>query len=476
MTEVTSPAIRNGRLTRRLMVVVGVVVVGYYMVINPYNKDTINIVLGALMLTLGMIPLWRWLGRRGPVEIPVLALHGLFYSVCFGFAGFITPVKFMGELTVTEAENTAALCAALLSWGALCLGYWLVSGRTRRLQTWFLDIESRRLNEAVVLVAYPALILFSIADARLGLALDQIISAMRLIAFVWALFSALRGELSRRARILVWFLLVPVEILLFAGFDEARLLGLLVYGQILGVSLAVGRRVVYPAMAVFVVVAFALLDPVKAEVRTITWSKTAEPTSIADRLGIFATVAAQRYLGSGSSIAHSDGLVDESFSRINHLHTLSAVVADTPRRVEYSHGETLLPLLTKWIPRAVWPDKPLENLGNRWAHKYGYLGAMDDVTAYNLPWVPEMFMNFGWLGVGSLSLMIGALIGWVRNSLIVGASTPARYSLALLVSSSFFFPESNISLEIGGMIVSAVSGAVFIAALVLITKTKAARQ
>ena len=476
MTAIAVLAIRNGRLTRRLMVVVGVLVVAYYLVVNPYNKDTINIVLGALMLVLGMIPLWRWLGRRGPVEIPVLALHGIFYSVCFGFAGFITPVKFMGELTVTEAENTAALFAALLSWGALCLGYWLVFGRTRRLQTQFLDIESKQLNEAVVVVAYPVLILLSIGDARLGLALDQIIAAMRLIAFIWALFSALRGQLSTRGRILVWFLLLPVEILLFAGFDEARLLGLLVYGQILGVSLAVGRRVVYPAMAVFVVVAFALLDPVKAEVRTITWSNTAEPTSMTDRLGIFAAVAAQRYLGGGYSTAYSDGLVDESFSRINHLHTLSAVIADTPRRVEFSYGETLIPLLTKWIPRAIWPDKPLENLGNRWAQKYGYLGARDDVTAYNLPWVPEMFINFGWLGVGSLSLLVGALIGWVRNALIVGASTPARYSLALLVSSSFFFPESNISLEIGGMIVSAVSGAAFIFALVVITKAKAERS
>lgn len=55
-------------------------------------------------------------------------------------------------------------------------------------------------------------------------------------------------------------------------------------------------------------------------------------------------------------------------------------------------GKTIyLPLLTKMIPRSLWPNKPDERFGNDWARRYGYL--RDDYsTSYNLPWLPEQYM------------------------------------------------------------------------------------
>ena len=56
---------------------------------NPYGATTLNLVLGACLAVAGLMPLSGWLADRKPRVIPLLAMHGLFYAVCFGFAGLV---------------------------------------------------------------------------------------------------------------------------------------------------------------------------------------------------------------------------------------------------------------------------------------------------------------------------------------------------------------------------------------------------
>jgi hypothetical protein len=140
-------------------------------------------------------------------------------------------------------------------------------------------------------------------------------------------------------------------------------------------------------------------------------------------------------------------------SRINHLVTMAAIVRDTPARLPFIHGDSYRPLLTKWIPRALWPGKPEERLGNGWAQRYGFLGEHDSGTSYNLPWEPEMFMNFGWPGVVGISFLLGVGYRLLWRRCMAQPETAIQYAIGLTLAQTLVFTESNFSLQVGTVVI-----------------------
>ena len=120
-------------------------------------------------------------------------------------------------------------------------------------------------------------------------------------------------------------------------------------------------------------------------------------------------------------------------------------------------GETYLSLFTKFIPRLIWKEKPQENWGNKWGHRYGYLGAGNVSTSYNLHWLPEMYMNFGVYGVVGVSMLVGMLFAVLANAFWKKPSNPCAFALGMCMGSPFFFVESNLSMIFGNVIVSAIT-------------------
>ncbi len=121
----------------------------------------------------------------------------------------------------------------------------------------------------------------------------------------------------------------------------------------------------------------------------------------------------------------------------------------------FLYGETYLPLAIKWIPRFLWPDKPTEDLGNRWAREYSYLGPDDYTTSFNLPWLSEMYMNFGTLGVIVVNFLIGLLFRFLREAFWRNTANSSSFAFGLVIAAPLMFVESNISLTIGGLIITA---------------------
>ena len=238
------------------------------------------------------------------------------------------------------------------------------------------------------------------------------------------------------------FLAFPIQLVLYGGLAGGQLVGLLVFGQLLGLTYVATHRRVPVAVACVVVGLFFVLQPVKAQYRLETWYG-ARPR---------ASRGAGRVLEMGGwhfwtarPLRWRDSLL-VAYSRIDHLHVTAAIIASTPDPHPFRYGETYVPLITKWIPRVLWADKPREDLGNRWAQDYGFLFATDDVTSFNLPWLSEMYMNFGWPGVVFVSLLRwhsrqGGLVGPFQPR-----HSPLGFAVALTVLSEFFFPESNLSM------------------------------
>ena len=306
------------------------------------------------------------------------------------------------------------------------------------------------------------------ADSTNEVTVLNLTDGIRTFLFVWVLHAAWSGQLDQQTKVATLALIVPVELVLFGRLADGALYGLFLYGHILAITYAVTRRRVPIIVPAIVLVLFVVLTSAKGTYRRATWNTEAADVGPIEGISLFVGMAWEN-VAEGEVLSNTGDTLEVAYLRLNHLYTLANVIADTPDRHPYLYGATLVPLLTKWIPRVVWPDKPLEDLGNRWAHEYGYLSPTDYSTSYNLPWVVEMYMNAGWLGVAILSFLVGTLMGVVRRCLILTHTGSPYYAFALMTAAAFFFPESNISGQIGGMVASLVLGLLILGLVRLLT-------
>ena len=447
----------SGQSIAMLMWLFVLIAAARMIIYNHYEKEPVNLALGLVLLIAALVPLSRWISNERRSTIPLLEMHLLFYAICFGVAAFVVPERFMGGLRVREEQYTQALIAAIVAVLFTGLGYALAVRFRYNISKAFLPpAMSRRQNAFAPTILYPLAFFAGPLSRMLGISeLALVFDAIRLFAFVWALHAAWSGQLPDASRRLVLWLLLPFEFMVFGGLAGGVLGGLLVYGQIVGICFALTKNRLPVAMGMAVVMTFALLQPVKMNYRDLTWNEDASSGKLEGAL-LFVEVAIDSYSSGRTSSSFSD-VFDESYTRINHLHTTAAIMADTPSVQPFRNGSTLVPLFTKWIPRVIWKDKPREDLGNSWGRDYGYLNARDASTSYNLPWLAEMFMNYGWTGVVALSMLIGGLMGFISKVVSARVEGSVGFAFALTISSAFFFPESNISLQLGFIVVSVVA-------------------
>jgi hypothetical protein len=141
--------------------------------------------------------------------------------------------------------------------------------------------------------------------------------------------------------------------------------------------------------------------------------------------------------------------LDQVVVRIDHVGTLAAIMRWTPESIPYAKGSTYAPLLYSWIPRVFWEDKPRAGIANEWARSYGFLRATDYETAYNLPWLPEFYMNFGPLGVLIGMAVVGIALRFLATKLCHSALGPVEMVLALPLVLDLWYAESNLALKWG---------------------------
>jgi hypothetical protein len=141
--------------------------------------------------------------------------------------------------------------------------------------------------------------------------------------------------------------------------------------------------------------------------------------------------------------------------RIATLPMLSHVYRLMPDRIPYLGGRSYAPLATSFVPRAVWPGKPRETFGGEFGRTFGFL-VNDTNTSVNVPWIVELFVNFGGAGILAGMTVFGLLLA-VLDRLFNDRSAPILDAvIGLTVIFPFAYPESNFSLKTGSMLPLAV--------------------
>ena len=152
------------------------------------------------------------------------------------------------------------------------------------------------------------------------------------------------------------------------------------------------------------------LTMVKAQFRESTWNETG--LSLVDRAGAFVALASRA--ASLDDLGEAAGAVA---MRFNYLGVLARTAQLSPQPVPHWGGYTYQRLLWLPVPRVLYPEKPVVEVGQEFGHRYGLLEPDDRVTSFNLGQLVELFVNFGVVGVVGGMLLLGALVGLVSAEL-----------------------------------------------------------
>ena len=125
--------------------------------------------------------------------------------------------------------------------------------------------------------------------------------------------------------------------------------------------------------------------------------------SLAAKTTVYATSLVSALDGEGHVFEGTYSTID----RLDRLLPLAWLVANTPVPVRFLEGETLTPLLFKFIPRIVFEEKPVDttDLGQR----YGFVPFANRVNAFKVHQLGELYANFGTLGTLIGMFVLGLL-------------------------------------------------------------------
>lgn len=95
--------------------------------------------------------------------------------------------------------------------------------------------------------------------------------------------------------------------------------------------------------------------------------------------------------------------------------SLEIVLGMTPGQVPFWNGETYLSLPYMFIPRFLWEDKPSRHFWNKFGRLYGVISSDDYQTSVGVGYLAEGYMNFGYMGMYTIAVIMGLLIAFLER-------------------------------------------------------------
>lgn len=453
----------------------GALVAGLGLVDTPFPWQVRTA--GAATLFLTLTPGLKYLAdrpaRRRPV--PFLPVIGLIYGIYFGrpFAFGFDPDGGALRVEVGAALLAPALLA-LLGWLVLLGTYWL-TGRIHGPRPWNLSrvASAQSLRRAGVLLITVGLVTKLAAYlGQVPTVIGGVWSLFRLLGWVGAGFlvaSWTRETLDGSLKLFTVAAVLAISVLEIATGMIANP-GRFWLVLLLAAWLGNGRRapIRWWATAMTVVLAMVLLRGVAGEFRQRAWFGA--DLGPVQEVEVLSTVVEQRLREGGVA-----GLVQEGAGIVERRTSQAVILADvvqrTPEDVPFWGGETYVSLVGAFVPRFVWPSKPVKNLGQRFGHRYSYLAPDDRRTSVNFPFLVEFYANFGVLGIAFGMALVGSLYRFLDDLL---NRTSNREILGNVLALALLVPvmtnvESDFSLVFGGLILN---GIALFAILMLLTRPR----
>ena len=436
----------------RLLTIVGISVslgLSLYSLIKPSGilVDS-RIFLAVGIIWLGFFPGFIYIFSKSSDRIPFIPMVGLFYSLCFGLPSLL---NLIGLIYLPIEINRFALilvnAGLIFFYISFYFSKWIFKEKIHPIKlTDIYSLSRLRLLLWILIFARLIFVIFPFFKKIPSISLFVNPAGIFSLGMLYLLY---REDKIPRYQVYILFIIVlPVEI--SSRFSSGSLAPIMYLGLFVTCIMLFDKKKVPITLTVFIIIFFVLLQPVKSIYRSYIWNEGTENNrNYLDKSKLFFNLAGDFY--SNKSDFKPTIFFSPALGRISHIHLLSLVVESTPEVIPYWNGETYKPLYSKFIPRILWPNKPTEVTGSRFGRRYKITSTEDFSTSVNLPWIVEMYANFGVFGVMIGMTIVGIILSILDNLFNMSNPSPLNYVFGLTILLSLVFQESNFSLMIGSV-------------------------
>ncbi len=438
------------------------VVVLLSIVLYQFRVVESNIALVATaIIWVSLIPSAIYIIFSNNASFPFFQSVGLFYTVFFGIPVFTIPLawpdgkfihlyanQFLAEI------NIDVLWLVLAGIALMVLFFYGARHMLFRHIPFFrfpANIEFHRITTLFWLLMWAHLAYQAIPLMKVLPSIGQFLEPIGYIAFGGLYFAWRRGHLSKFQKILLCIVCLPLEVYfkIETLFITELIFLLLFFIYILWRERDYRSLISLSILVVVVISTYGATTTIRAGAppgmgRLLLAGKAYFSQMIQNDKSMPANEQGDQHIFNGrfGSLA----------SRTGQLWIFHYVYNKSPQEISYWNGYTYRLLLTSFIPRIVYPDKPKETIGSEFGIRYELLNPSDKHISINLPWITELLANFGPFGV----LFGMAVIGFFLSFLDRIFNNSNQSDLEFLVSTTLIFklvyPESNFSVIIGSFI------------------------
>jgi hypothetical protein len=432
-------------------------------------------VAGVVTVAVAAFPAARW-WARGRADVPMFELVCLSYGLQYGVVLYLQPNEARlsrGPLQLSWESTERALLLSALGIASLIAGR-LWADRLalfERLPRLDLPLEARRR------VWYFALAFGVGLGGMLLMTLGVVTSSSPLGAVV-ALFSG-------QANLALFLLTYHVYRRAPGRCWKLGLYAMVLVVVLLGLSKGMLEEVLVPVVLVFVArwqasgripwravlagaLIFAALEPIKGQYRKQAWQNgQATALTLAERATIWGRVIGgllQEPPPGAAGGGGSGNKVVAVTARFDLLHFSAWVFEQTPGRVPYFNGASYDYLINTWVPRFLWPGKPIAQQANiDFALTYGFLDEEQiKGTIIGIGHIAEAYANFGAPGVIFVMLLQGVFFAALSRALNGAESEGGRAIYVIIMVTFLQGIVSTTAGMFGGIIQSVVANALIL--------------
>ena len=417
----------------------------------------------ALSIWIGLAPgLAHCLNPQRP-GIPFLPLTGLFYVIFFALPVFFANPDWWTsagedpgvEFGIIFHEYNILAIAMVAAGTSLMFGAFVLTARIKCIPVPHFSLPRAQNSSRTRLLLWPLLLghLTYLIVPSLGqiASIGQLLGPAGYLAFGMFYLLWMQGQLSRYEIVTVFFVFLPAALIYL--FASGLLTKLAYFGIFMSVLMVYAKRWRQALiLAVFSALLVGAFYPAVSEYRSRTWESSDRAISIQAKSALFIDIMVEKWRNPYQH--HHERLRSKVplIRRISLIALFSLVVEKTPETVPYIWGASYKPLPTSFVPRLIWPSKPEERLGQWFGHRYGILLPDDKGTSINVPWIVEMYANFGIWGVLIGMTVAGVLLGFLQAVFNRSEMSPLEIVIGTTIFLPLFYQEANFSLMTGSLV------------------------
>jgi hypothetical protein len=432
-------------------------------VLSNFDYSATQLVLAMVLLDICLFPTLRYLLH--PEGLPILPVLCLAYATQYALPIFTqepgVPVAY-GFRYLEDSDVVAALGLAILGACVLQICYYSLNYRkaVKLLPHVNLPLDPKRSDIFCVAIFILSIGLgrldtilsdqtFLQFSAIIGLLQNQLLVAISILS--WLMFT---GRANRFQRILLYVIVGTTAI---KGFSTTMMETIMVPLAVLFISKWFYSRRLPISMLLVIGVAFLFLSPVKKDIRSAIVEDRTLSTDVsattrgADWINQSLNYWSEAFSGKRDLV---ESTTDAS-SRTDLIHTFALIYSMTPEVVPYQYGDSYSYLAVGWIPRAIWPEKPLANAANNFFAIAYEVSTEEGVktSSFGATLIGEGFMNFGVPGVVLVMAFLGLITALLEDVFAGKESGPG--GRAIFLATFVYFLNgigSSAELMFGGIV------------------------